>query len=309
MGSDGQRRRVDRELVRRGLVPSREEAQRVIEARRVQVDGAPVRKASSLVLPSQQLLVGGPPPRFVSRGGEKLQGAVERFGLDLTGRTVLDAGISTGGFTDCALQAGAAHVIGVDVGYGQLAERLRRDPRVTLHERTNVRTLEPDQLEGLPADMLVADLSFISLTTVLPVLLPLLRAEASAVVLVKPQFEVGRARIGRGGIVRDPQVWRTALVRVAGATATSGWPMHALMPSPITGTQGNVEFLALLRRGVPADALDLVSHLDVLVEAAIAEVEARMGDAGAAGAPRPPEPPGVDEYAHEHLHEHRGASR
>jgi 23S rRNA (cytidine1920-2'-O)/16S rRNA (cytidine1409-2'-O)-methyltransferase len=275
----------------------------------VQVDGAPVRKASSLVLPSQQLLVGGPPPRFVSRGGEKLQGAVERFGLDLTGRTVLDAGISTGGFTDCALQAGAAHVIGVDVGYGQLAERLRRDPRVTLHERTNVRTLEPDQLEGLPADMLVADLSFISLTTVLPVLLPLLRAEASAVVLVKPQFEVGRARIGRGGIVRDPQVWRTALVRVAGATATSGWPMHALMPSPITGTQGNVEFLALLRRGVPADALDLVSHLDVLVEAAIAEVEARMGDAGAAGAPRPPEPPGVDEYAHEHLHEHRGASR
>lgn len=309
MGSDGQRRRVDRELVRRGLVPSREEAQRVIEARRVQVDGAPVRKASSLVLPSQQLLVGGPPPRFVSRGGEKLQGAVERFGLDLTGRTVLDAGISTGGFTDCALQAGAAHVIGVDVGYGQLAERLRRDPRVTLHERTNVRTLEPDQLEGLPADMLVADLSFISLTTVLPVLLPLLRAEASAVVLVKPQFEVGRARIGRGGIVRDPQDWRTALVRVAGATATSGWPMHALMPSPITGTQGNVEFLALLRRGVPADALDLVSHLDVLVDAAIAEVEARMGDAGAAGAPRPPEPPGVDEYAHEHLHEHRGASR
>lgn len=313
MGSDGQRRRVDRELVRRGLVPSREEAQRVIDARRVQVDGAPVRKASSLVLPSQQLLVGGPPPRFVSRGGEKLQGAIERFGLDLTGRTVLDAGISTGGFTDCALQAGAAHVIGVDVGYGQLAERLRRDPRVTLHERTNVRTIEPGQLEGLPADVLVADLSFISLTTVLPVLLPLLRAEGSAVVLVKPQFEVGRARIGRGGIVRDAQAWRAALVRVAESTAMLGWPMHALMPSPITGTRGNVEFLALLRRGTPPAASDLASGPDTLVGTALAEVEARVGDASDAGTPLAPEPPGVVEYVneqtHERPHEHRGASR
>ncbi len=313
MGSDAQRRRVDRELVRRGLVPSREEAQRVIDARRVQVDGAPVRKASSLVLPSQQLLVGGPPPRFVSRGGEKLQGAVERFGLDLTGRTVLDAGISTGGFTDCVLQAGAAHVIGVDVGYGQLAERLRRDPRVTLHERTNVRTLQPDQLEGLPADVLVADLSFISLTTVLPVLLPLLHADGSAVVLVKPQFEVGRARIGRGGIVRDPQNWRTALVRVAGSTATSGWPMHALMPSPITGTQGNVEFLALLRRGVPSDTSGVASYLDVLVDAALAEVVTRTDDSSTAGAPHAPEPSGLVEnssqHSHEQMHDQRGASR
>jgi len=255
MGSDGPRRRVDRELVRRGLVASREEAQRVIELRRVQVDGAPVRKASTLVLPDQRLVVGGPPPRFVSRGGEKLQGAIERFALDLTGAVVLDAGISTGGFTDCVLQAGAARVVGVDVGYGQLAERLRRDGRVVLRERTNVRTLTLEDLGG-HVDVLVADLSFISLTTVLPVLLPLVRPEGYAVVLVKPQFEVGRERVGRGGIVRDPEARSDALLRVATVAADAGWPVQDLMPSPIRGTEGNVEFLALLSRGAAAVAAD-----------------------------------------------------
>jgi 23S rRNA (cytidine1920-2'-O)/16S rRNA (cytidine1409-2'-O)-methyltransferase len=260
MGSDGTRRRVDRELVRRGLVASREEAQRVIELRRVQVDGAPVRKASTLVLPDQRLIVGGPPPRFVSRGGEKLQGALERFAVDVTGLRVLDAGISTGGFTDCLLQAGAASVIGVDVGYGQLAERIRRDGRVTLRERTNVRTLTLDDLEGRPVDLLVADLSFISLTTVLPVLLPLIRTDGDAIVLVKPQFEVGRALIGRGGIVRDPEARRAALVKVAHVAADAGWPVSDLMPSPIRGTEGNVEFLARLRSG--AHAGDLQQLID-----------------------------------------------
>jgi len=248
MGSDGTRRRVDQELVRRGLVPSREEAQRVIAERRVQVDGAPVSKPSSLVRPAQRLLVGGPPPRFVSRGGHKLQGALERFALDLEGLVVLDAGISTGGFSDCALQAGAARVIGVDVGYGQLAERLRRDERVELHERTNVRALDLTTIGGTPVDILVADLSFISLTTVLPALLPLVRIGGSAVLLVKPQFEVGRERVGRGGIVRDPEGWTLALERVAAAAEQLGWPFVDVMPSPITGTEGNVEFLALLRR-------------------------------------------------------------
>lgn len=271
MGSDGLRRRVDRELVRRGLVPTREEAQRMIDARRVQVDGAPVRKASTLVLSSQQLHVGGPPPRFVSRGGEKLQGAVERFGLVLTGTRVLDAGISTGGFSDCVLQAGAQHVIGVDVGYGQLAERLRRDTRVTLHERTNVRTLEPDQFPGLPVDVLVADLSFISLTTVLPVLLPLLRTDGFGVVLVKPQFEVGRGRVGRGGIVREPEHWRDALRRVGQVAAQHAWPFMDLMPSPITGTQGNVEFLALLRSSHAAAAM-VPPDRDGLIDAVLDEV-------------------------------------
>ena len=247
MGSDGPRRRVDRELVRRGLVASREEAQRVIAERRVQVDGAPVQKPATLVLPAQRLIVGGPPPRFVSRGGEKLQGALDRFGVDLTGRVVLDAGISTGGFADCALQAGAERVIGIDVGYGQLAERLRRDPRVELHERTNVRAIDLDMLGAPAVDVLVADLSFISLTTVLPVLLPLVREDGFAIVLIKPQFEVGRERIGRGGIVRDDEAWTFALERVTEAVERLDWALDGLVPSPITGAAGNVEFLGLLR--------------------------------------------------------------
>lgn len=246
MGSDRTRRRVDQELVRRGLVGSREEARRVIDLRRVQVDGAPVRKASTLVLPDQRLIVGGPPPRFVSRGGEKLQGALERFELDVVGDRVLDAGISTGGFTDCLLQAGATHVVGVDVGYGQTAERVRRDPRVHLLERRNVRELTLDDVGGAPIDLLVADLSFISLTTVLPVLLPLVRPEGRAVLLVKPQFEVGRERIGKGGVVRDPEARGVAIERVGSAAAEAGWPIADLMPSPLRGAAGNVEFLALL---------------------------------------------------------------
>jgi 23S rRNA (cytidine1920-2'-O)/16S rRNA (cytidine1409-2'-O)-methyltransferase len=288
MGSEGPRRRVDRELVRRGLVPSREEAQRVIAERRVQVDGAPVRKPSTLVLPGQRLVVGGPPPRFVSRGGEKLQGALERFDLDLTDLVVLDAGISTGGFADCALQAGARRVIGVDVGYGQLAERLRRDARIELHERTNVRSIDQDLFGGGPVDVLVADLSFISLTTVLPVLLPLVREDGLGVVLIKPQFEVGRERVGRGGIVRGPEGWTYALGRVADAVARLGWAVDGLVPSPITGAAGNVEFLALLRPQGRARATDPV---DVLIDAAVAgvddaglrrpsaEVEVEVGDA------------------------------
>ena len=273
MGSDGARRRVDRELVRRGLVPSREEAQRVIELRRVQVDGAPVRKPSTLVLPGQQLVVGGPPPRYVSRGGEKLQHALDRFALDLHGLVVLDAGISTGGFADCVLQAGAAKVIGVDVGYGQLAERLRRDPRVILHERTNVRDLTLEVVGGHPVDVLVADLSFISLLTVLPTLLPLIGPEGAAVVLVKPQFEVGRARVGRGGIVRDPAAWHDALVGVGEAAERLGWPLAGLVPSPIRGAAGNVEFLALLRADVPDHAARAEGgSIAALVEHAIGEV-------------------------------------
>jgi len=279
MGSDGPRRRVDRELVRRGLVPSREEAQRVIAERRVQVDGAPVRKAATLVLPDQQLRVGGPPPRFVSRGGEKLQGALDRFGIDLTGRTVLDAGISTGGFADCALQAGATVVIGVDVGYGQLAERLRRDPRVQLHERTNVRSLDRGLLGSASIDVLVADLSFISLTTVLPVLLPLVEDDGLAVVLVKPQFEVGRELVGRGGVVRRPEAWTLALARVADTVAGLGWTLSGLVPSPLTGAAGNVEFLALLRPRAGSDTAVTADPAGVeeLIRAAVAEVDGTDG--------------------------------
>ncbi len=274
MASDrGTRRRVDSELVRRGLVRSREEAREVVAANRVQVDGAPVRKSSSLVMPSQHLLVGGPPPRFVSRGGEKLESALERFGVDVTAARVLDAGISTGGFSDCVLQRGASAVVGVDVGYGQLAERLRRDSRVTLHERTNVRTLTLDALGSEPFDVLIADLSFISLTTVLPVLLPLIATSGHAVVLIKPQFEVGRARLGKGGIVRDPEAWVHAIERVAAAAQLLDWSLQGLVPSPIRGASGNVEFLAHL---VPSQRLETaVPTVGVRIASALAEITAQ----------------------------------
>ncbi len=248
MGSEGAaRRRVDAELVRRGLVRSREEAREVVELNRVQVDGAPVRKASSMVRLDQTLKVGGPPPRFVSRGGDKLQHALETFGTTVEGLRCLDAGISTGGFTDCLLQAGAREVLGFDVGYGQLAERLRRDARVQLRERTNVRSLTLEDVGNIPVDILVADLSFIALETVLPVLLPLLDVHGHAILLCKPQFEVGRDSVGRGGIVRDPAAWRTALERVAGAVRRDGWTLEGATPSPLRGAAGNVEFLVHLR--------------------------------------------------------------
>jgi 23S rRNA (cytidine1920-2'-O)/16S rRNA (cytidine1409-2'-O)-methyltransferase len=248
MGSDGAaRQRVDAELVRRGLVRSREEAREVVELNRVQVDGAPVRKPSSLVRRDQHLVVGGPPPRFVSRGGEKLQHALETFSVQVVGTRCLDAGVSTGGFTDCLLQAGAREVLGFDVGYGQLAERLRRDERVQLRERTNVRALTLADLDDRPVDVLVADLSFISLETVLPVLLPLVDGQGDAIVLCKPQFEVGRASLGRGGIVRDPSAWLAALERVAGAVRRCAWTIEGVTPSPLRGAAGNVEFLVHLR--------------------------------------------------------------
>jgi 23S rRNA (cytidine1920-2'-O)/16S rRNA (cytidine1409-2'-O)-methyltransferase len=286
VGAPGTARvRVDRELVRRGLVRSREEALAAVAANRVQVDGAPVRKASTLVRTDQRLVVGGPPPRFVSRGGEKLAHALAAFadlGVDPSGLRVLDAGMSTGGFTDCLLQAGAAAVVGVDVGYGQVAEPLRRDDRVTVVERTNVRGLDAERLGG-GVDALVADLSFISLATALPTLLPLVRGGERggwAVVLVKPQFEVGRGAVGRDGVVRDPAGWEHALRRAAGAAADAGWRLEAVVPSPLRGPAGNVEFLALLRPGA-ATADDRERAEGATIAAAIAAVPsgAPVGDA------------------------------
>jgi 23S rRNA (cytidine1920-2'-O)/16S rRNA (cytidine1409-2'-O)-methyltransferase len=286
MGSEGAaRQRVDSELVRRGLVRSREEAREVVELNRVQVDGAPVRKPSSLVRRDQTLKVGGPPPRFVSRGGDKLEHALSAFALDVTGRRCLDAGISTGGFTDCLLQAGAREVLGFDVGYGQLAERLRRDDRVTLRERTNVRALTLDDIGGIPVDLLVADLSFISLETVLPVLLPLLDASGDAILLCKPQFEVGRDAVGRGGIVRDPVAWRAALERVAGAVRREGWTLEGATPSPLRGAAGNVEFLVHLRHGTTATSDGSAAATAHVLAAAVGSAAAREGIApdGASG--------------------------
>jgi 23S rRNA (cytidine1920-2'-O)/16S rRNA (cytidine1409-2'-O)-methyltransferase len=237
------RRRLDTELVRRGLVPSRHQARGLIAAGRVTVGGAPALKPARLVRADEALLVAGERSRYVSRGGEKLAGALERFPVPVAGVRVLDAGASTGGFTDCLLQHGARQVVAVDVGYGQLHERLRGDPRVVVVERTNVRDLAPGDL-GEAFDVVVADLSFISLRLVVPTLVGLARPGAMLVLLVKPQFEAGRAEASRGrGVIRDPEVWRTVLERTRDAIHASGAAIMDGMVSPVPGAQGNVEFL------------------------------------------------------------------
>ncbi|MGK2947684.1 MAG: TlyA family RNA methyltransferase [Acidimicrobiales bacterium] len=245
------RRRLDAELVRRGLAPSRQRAQADIAAGRVTVAGAPAAKAARLVAPDEALVVHGPPPRFVSRGGEKLDAALEGFSVTVEGSRSYDLGASTGGFTDCLLQRGAATVVAIDVGYGQLHERLRADGRVEVHERTNVRSVVPGQLGAL-ADVVVADLSFISLRTVLVPALALARPGADLVLLVKPQFEAGRREAARGrGVITDPGIWQRVLDEVAAALQEQGAAIMGAMVSPLTGADGNVEFL-LHARSAPA---------------------------------------------------------
>jgi 23S rRNA (cytidine1920-2'-O)/16S rRNA (cytidine1409-2'-O)-methyltransferase len=258
------RRRLDAELVRRGLVESRVRAVEAIDAGRVFVGGSPARTAARRVETGDPIQVIGPSPRFVSRGGDKLAAAIERFELDVAGRRCLDAGASTGGFTDCLLQAGAAHVVAVDVGRGQLAWSLRNDARVTVLERTNVRTLEADTMGG-PADVAVADLSFISLVTVAPALARCTTAHADLVLLVKPQFEAGRARVGKGGIVRDPDVHAAVLREVRDGLAGAGVFLVDVMPSPLRGADGNVEFL------VRANTHGPIAVSDTRLDAAVAE--------------------------------------
>ena len=232
---------------------SRTEAQEAIEAGLVTVDGAPALKAATQVHAGQALVVLEPPRRYVSRGGEKLAHGLDTFAVDPAGLRCLDAGVSTGGFTDCLLQRGAAQVLAYDVGYGQVHERIRRDDRVVVEERTNVRDLTPADLPGGPVDLVVCDVSFIALRTVLPVLSTLVTPEAEAVVLVKPQFEAEREDVGKGGVVRDPEVWRRVLTEVAGTAATVGWPRFEVTPSPLLGPAGNVEFVAHLGRGPAGD--------------------------------------------------------
>ncbi len=250
------RRRLDLELVWRRLVASRAEAQEAIAQGRVTVDGAPALKATTQVHAGQDLVVSGRPSSFVSRGGDKLAAALERFAVTVRGLRCLDAGASTGGFTDCLLQHGAAHIIAVDVGYGQLADRLRRDPRVTVLERMNVRNLAAEDITGPQPDLVVADLSFISLRLVLPALRGVAAPHAEAIVLCKPQFEAGREQVGKGGVVRDPSVWMTTLRSVAGAADAIGWGAIDAAPSPLAGAAGNVEFFLRLAPGPPAVDLD-----------------------------------------------------
>jgi 23S rRNA (cytidine1920-2'-O)/16S rRNA (cytidine1409-2'-O)-methyltransferase len=279
--------------VRRGLVSSRDRAQAEIAAGRVTVRGVPATKPARLVANEDPLAVEGPGPRFVGRGGEKLDAALDRFGVDPRGRVALDAGASTGGFTDCLLQRGAAHVVAVDVGRGQLDLRLRQDPRVTARERTNVRHLTLADLgPGTePFDLVVADLAFISLRTVAPALLGLAGPGADLVLLVKPQFEAGAAEASRErGVIRDPRVWTDAVGRVLAVFAELGAPARAVMVSPLLGAGGNVEFLAHLV-AAPAGAAgeapgaEPVALVAGAVEAALArrEAEAEAGTGAGAG--------------------------
>jgi len=258
------RRRLDTELVRRGLVSSRDRAQAEISAGRVLVRGVPATKAARLVDAGDPVALQGPGPRFVSRGGEKLDAALDGFAVDVAGRLALDAGASTGGFTDCLLQRGAAHVVAVDVGRGQLDVRLRADPRVTVRERTNVRHLALVDLDTATGfDVVVADLAFISLRTVADALLGLAAPGADMVLLVKPQFEAGKAEADRErGVIRDAEVWARALTGVVDAYAGRGAAIMGLMVSPLHGAEGNVEFLAHLvpgGAGAPADVAALVA--------------------------------------------------
>ena len=263
------RRRLDAELVRRGLVSSRAEAQDAVRAGLVSVAGAPARKAASMVADDAPLRLAGPTRRFVSRGGDKLQAALNRWPIDPAGVACLDAGASTGGFTDCLLRAGAAQVVAVDVGYGQLAWELRTDERVEILERTNVRTLTPASVPFAPS-LVVADLSFISLRLVAETLVRVAAADAIFVVLVKPQFEAGAQDVRRGGVVRDPAVWARVLEEIIEAFGAAGAPAAAAMASPIVGPAGNVEFLLWAAKGAdPGMRPD--------IDAAVAEGEAVRG--------------------------------
>jgi 23S rRNA (cytidine1920-2'-O)/16S rRNA (cytidine1409-2'-O)-methyltransferase len=242
--------RLDAELVRRGLARSREQAVELIAARRVEVRGVLASKPASGVdaEAAVRVLPDDHDPGYASRGGHKLAGALAAFPqIDVAGRRCLDAGASTGGFTDVLLRSGAAEVVAVDVGYGQLAWALRSDPRVRVVDRTNVRSLSPEQLGG-PVDLTVADLSFISLRLVLPALTACTSADGDLVPMVKPQFEVGRERLGSGGVVRDPSLRADAVIGVAHAAADLGWHAAGVVRSPLPGPSGNVEFFLWLRR-------------------------------------------------------------
>lgn len=245
-------------MVRRGLARSREHAADLVAAGRVSVVGRPTVKPATAVETSVGISVSGDPADdYVSRGAHKLAGALDAFapGLSVAGRRCLDAGASTGGFTDVLLRRGAASVVAVDVGYGQLDWRLQSDERVTVHDRTNVRSLTPDDIGG-EVDVTVADLSFISLRLVLPALSACTHRDGDMVLMVKPQFEVGREKLGSGGVVREPALRAAAVRSVADEAQQLGWGVAGVTASPLPGPSGNVEYFGWLRH----DAAPLTSH-------------------------------------------------
>jgi 23S rRNA (cytidine1920-2'-O)/16S rRNA (cytidine1409-2'-O)-methyltransferase len=239
------RERADKRVVDAGLAESRTRAQALILAGQVVIGEHAVEKPGQLVDADAPVRLKGEAMPYVSRGGLKLERALDHFRLDVRGRSALDAGASTGGFTDCLLQRGAARVCAVDVGYGQLAWKLQQDPRVTSIERTNARALKPSDLPFRP-DLVVCDVSFISLTLVLPALVACAAPGAPVVALVKPQFEVGKDEVGKGGVVRDPALRQNAVDKCADAARALGCAVLGVIESPITGPAGNVEYLMLL---------------------------------------------------------------
>jgi 23S rRNA (cytidine1920-2'-O)/16S rRNA (cytidine1409-2'-O)-methyltransferase len=262
------RRRLDAELVRRGLARSREQASALVTSGRVSVGGRLAAKPATAVEPGAPIVIREErtAPTYASRGGHKLGGALDALdpaGPAIEGRRCLDAGASTGGFTDVLLRRGAAHVVAVDVGYGQLAWALRNDPRVRVLDRTNVRELTPAQV-GPPVQLTVADLSFISLRLVLPALRRCATPDADHLLMVKPQFEVGRERLGAGGVVRDPQLRAAAVLDVAAAAAAHGLGTRGVVASPLPGPAGNVEYFLWLQAG--ASSADPAAVLRAVAE-------------------------------------------
>ncbi|MFQ5881323.1 MAG: TlyA family RNA methyltransferase [Candidatus Methylomirabilales bacterium] len=241
-------KRLDQRLVEEGLVASRERARSLILAGRVQVDGRRVDKAGRLIAPAAVVEIRGLEHPFVGRGGVKLQAALSIFGISVKDKVCLDVGAGTGGFTDCLLQAGAARVFAVDVGHGRFHQRLRDDPRVVLMERVNVRHLIPGLLPE-PPDLVVIDVSFISLTLVFPVIVNFLPPQGEIIALIKPQFEVGKGEVGKGGVVRDPRKHGAAIRRVTGTASELDMMVRGLCVSPIAGAKGNREFFIHLARG------------------------------------------------------------
>ncbi|MGW1495015.1 TlyA family RNA methyltransferase [Streptomyces sp. NPDC002402] len=250
------RRRLDAELVRRNLARSREHASQLIAAGRVTIGGNTATKSATQVETSAAIVVASDDgdPDYVSRGGHKLAGALAAFmplGLKIEGRRALDAGASTGGFTDVLLRSGAGHVVAVDVGYGQLAWSLQSDERVSVKDRTNVRELTLESIDGVPVDLVVGDLSFIPLGLVLPALARCAAPDADLVLMVKPQFEVGKDRLGSGGVVRSPELRADTVKAVARKAAELGLGVQGVTASPLPGPSGNVEYFLWLRAGAP----------------------------------------------------------
>ena len=238
--------RLDLLLVKKGLAESREKARAMIMAGLVAVEQVTATKAGHLVAPLSNLSIKKPLP-YVSRGGLKLEAALDRFSVDVKGMALLDAGASTGGFTDCLLQRGAKRVVAVDVGYGQFHWKLRQDPKVVLLEKTNIRNLAPGVVKE-DLDGAVIDVSFISLKLVLPAVARLLKPKAFVIALIKPQFEVGKGQVGKGGVVRDPELHQEVLDRLSSFFREIGWKVGGQIPSPVLGPKGNKEFLVYLTR-------------------------------------------------------------